>query len=122
MLEDLLELGFSKQQIARLLGVSRWTIYRRVREYGLYHVSAFSDLSDAELLTISHKPSLLNPSQRLVTQLDCGMSQINISCSNSSENLGILPFCKTDNVLAKYFSIICLRHNLKNSILGPPAS
>ena len=49
MLEDLLELGFSKQQIARLLGVSRWTIYRRVREYGLYHVSAFSDLSDAEL-------------------------------------------------------------------------
>ena len=49
MLEDLLELGFSKQQIARLLGVSRWTIYRRVREYGLYHVSAFSDLSDADL-------------------------------------------------------------------------
>ena len=49
MLEDLLELRFSKQQIARLLGVSRWTIYRRVREYGLYHVSAFSDLSDAEL-------------------------------------------------------------------------
>ena len=48
-LEDLLELGFLKQQIARLLGVSRWTIYRRVREYGLYHVSAFSDLSDAEL-------------------------------------------------------------------------
>ena len=49
MLEDLPELGFSKQQIARLLGVSRWTIYRRVREYGLYHVSAFSDLSDAVL-------------------------------------------------------------------------
>ena len=49
MLEVLLELGFSKQQIARLLGVSRWTIYRRVREYGLYHVSAFSDLSDADL-------------------------------------------------------------------------
>jgi hypothetical protein len=49
MLEDLLELGFSKQRIGRLLGVSRWTIYRRVQEYGLYHVSAFSDLSDAEI-------------------------------------------------------------------------
>ena len=32
MLEDLQELGFSKQQIARVLGVSRWTMYRRVRE------------------------------------------------------------------------------------------
>jgi hypothetical protein len=49
MLEDLLELGFSKQRIGRLLGVSRWTIYRRVQEYGLYDVSAFSDLSDAEI-------------------------------------------------------------------------
>ena len=48
-LEDLLELGFSKQQIAKLLGFFRWTIHRRVREYGLYHISAFSDLSDAEI-------------------------------------------------------------------------
>lgn len=49
MLEDLLELGFSKQRISKLLGVSRWTIQRRVQEYGLHNVTSFSDLSDAEI-------------------------------------------------------------------------
>ena len=49
MLEDLLGLGLSKQKIAKLLGISRWTIYRRVRDYDLHHLSEFSDLSDAEL-------------------------------------------------------------------------
>lgn len=49
MLEDLLGLGFSKQRIARLLGVSRWTIHRRIQEYDLHHLSEFSDLSDAEI-------------------------------------------------------------------------
>ena len=49
MLEDLLGLGFSKQKIVKLLGISRWTIYRRVRDYDLYHLSEFSDLSDAKL-------------------------------------------------------------------------
>lgn len=49
MLEELLGPGFSKQKISMLYGVSRWTIYRRIREYNLYHLCEFSNLSDAEI-------------------------------------------------------------------------
>jgi len=35
MLEELGELGFSWIKIGEMLGVSRWTIHRRVEEYGL---------------------------------------------------------------------------------------
>ena len=35
MLENLLGLGFSCQKIAAMLGVSRWTIYRRMRQFDL---------------------------------------------------------------------------------------
>ena len=44
MLEDLLRLGFSKQKIGKLLGISTWTVYRRVRDDDLYLLSEFSDL------------------------------------------------------------------------------
>ena len=49
MLEDLRGFGFSWQKIADILGVSRWTIYRRVQEYGLRSMSDFSLMSDGEL-------------------------------------------------------------------------
>jgi len=49
MLEDLRGFGFSWQKIGDILGVSRWTIYRRVQEYGLTYMSDFSLMSDGEL-------------------------------------------------------------------------
>ena len=49
LLEDLLGLGFSHTKISEMLGVSRWTISRRVRDYGLQDFSEFSKLSDNEL-------------------------------------------------------------------------
>ena len=49
MLEDLRGFGFSWQKIADILGVSRWTIYRRVQEYDLKSMSDFSLMSDGEL-------------------------------------------------------------------------
>ena len=36
-------------KIASILGVSRWTISRRVDEFGLSHLQMFSDISDNEL-------------------------------------------------------------------------
>lgn len=49
VLEDLRGFGFSWQKIANILGVSRWTVYRRVQEYGLQSMSDFSSVSDREL-------------------------------------------------------------------------
>ena len=36
-------------KIAAILGVSRWTISRRVDEFGLSHLQMFSDISDNKL-------------------------------------------------------------------------
>ena len=49
VLEDLRNLGFTWTRIATTLGVLRWTISRRVREYGLETMTEFSDVSDEEL-------------------------------------------------------------------------
>ena len=49
MLEELRELGFSWIKIGEMLGVSRWTIHRRVAEYGLENMTGFHHLSDEEL-------------------------------------------------------------------------
>lgn len=49
MLEDLLGLGFSCQKIAAMLGVSRWTIYRRVKEFDLQQLTKFSAISNKDL-------------------------------------------------------------------------
>ena len=48
-LEELRGIGFTWTKIAQMLGVSRWTIHRRVVEYGLDDMKGFSQLSDAEL-------------------------------------------------------------------------
>ena len=48
-LEDLPGIGFSWQNISQLLGVSRWTVYRRVQLYGLQSLQQSSSLTDAEL-------------------------------------------------------------------------
>ena len=43
------ELGFPWKEIADLLLVSRWTILRRVKEYGLQEILGYSKVSDDEL-------------------------------------------------------------------------
>ena len=48
-LEELRALGFSWTKIAQFLGVSRWTIHRRVEEFHLQDMKGFSDLSDEKL-------------------------------------------------------------------------
>ena len=48
LLENLRSLGFTWNQIARMLRVSRWTIYRRVEEYGL-SCSRYSNITDNQL-------------------------------------------------------------------------
>ncbi|KAJ7318916.1 hypothetical protein OS493_036907 [Desmophyllum pertusum] len=48
-LVELRSLGFSWEDIARMLLVSRWTIHRRVSEFGLNHLSRFSDITDEQL-------------------------------------------------------------------------
>lgn len=49
LLEDLLGLGFTYTRIAEMLGVSRWTISRRIKDYGLEDFRSFSKLADDEL-------------------------------------------------------------------------
>lgn len=48
-LEELRALGFSWTKIAEFLGVSRWTVYRRVEKFNLQEMQGFSDLSDERL-------------------------------------------------------------------------
>ena len=48
-LVELRSLGFSWEDISRMLLVSRWTIHRRVSEFGLTHLSRFSDITDEQL-------------------------------------------------------------------------
>ena len=49
MLEELRALGFSWTKIAELLGVSRWTVARRVEQHGLGDMRGFDYLPDEEL-------------------------------------------------------------------------
>ena len=48
-LVELRSLGFTWEDISRMLLVSRWTIHRRVSEFGLTHLSRFSDITDEQL-------------------------------------------------------------------------
>ena len=52
VLEDLRGLNFSWAKVIAMLGVSRCTIWRRVREYGLQDMTRFSPISDDELDSI----------------------------------------------------------------------
>jgi hypothetical protein len=45
-LEELRGLGFTWTKIAAMFKVSRWTVMRRVREYGLQDLAKFSNVSD----------------------------------------------------------------------------
>ena len=49
VLEELRGLGFSWVKISEMLGVSRWTIARRVEEFDLSELRRFSDISDQEI-------------------------------------------------------------------------
>ena len=42
-------LGFSWEDISRMLLVLRWTFHRRVSEFGLTHLSRVSDITDDQL-------------------------------------------------------------------------
>ena len=46
VLVELRGLNFSWSKISKMFGVSRWTIMRRVEEYGLSELQQFSDISD----------------------------------------------------------------------------
>ena len=48
-LEELRGLAFSWVKIASILGVTRWTISRRVDKFGLSHLQMFSEISGNEL-------------------------------------------------------------------------
>lgn len=48
-LKELRGLGFSWSKIAQMLGVSRWTISRRVKQYGLKSLQGFSNIADEDL-------------------------------------------------------------------------
>lgn len=49
VLEELKDLGFTWSKISEMLGVSRWTIARRVTMFGLQNLTQFSSLTDDEL-------------------------------------------------------------------------
>ncbi|XP_068697732.1 uncharacterized protein [Montipora foliosa] len=49
LLEDLRSASYTWTDIAKMLRISRWTLYRRVREYKLEHLKRYSDISDDEL-------------------------------------------------------------------------
>ena len=46
---ELRSLGFSWEDIARMLVVSHWIIHRRVSDFGLNHLPRFSDVADEQL-------------------------------------------------------------------------
>ena len=49
VLLELRSLGFKWKQISDMLPVSRWTIRRRVVEFGIQETTGFTDITDAEL-------------------------------------------------------------------------
>ena len=49
VLEDLRGMGFTWTKIAQMFGVSRWTLYRRVREFNLQDMTSFSSMADSQL-------------------------------------------------------------------------
>ena len=49
MLENLLGLGFTCSKASRIFGVSRWTIYRRIQQFGLQSTRKFSSIPDSDL-------------------------------------------------------------------------
>ena len=46
---NLKNLGFTWKEIASMLLVSRWTVGRRVKEFGIENITGYSDISDDEL-------------------------------------------------------------------------
>ena len=46
---ELRSLGFSWEDISHMLLVSRWTVHRRVSDFGLNHLPRFSDVADEQL-------------------------------------------------------------------------
>ena len=49
LLQNLRTIGRNWNQIARMLRVSRWTIYQRVQEYGLGSMTTWTDMTDDAL-------------------------------------------------------------------------
>ena len=49
LFEDFLSLGFSYTRISEMLGVSRWTVSRGMKDSGLEDFKSFSKLSDDKL-------------------------------------------------------------------------
>ena len=49
VLKELRGLGFTWSHIARMFGVSRWTVYRRIGEYDMQQMQKFTDMSNDEV-------------------------------------------------------------------------
>ena len=49
ILKELRGLGFAWSQIARMFGVSRWTLYRRIGDYDMQQMQRFTDISDEDV-------------------------------------------------------------------------
>ena len=58
-IERLLNLGFKKTRISELLGISRWTLWRRMKD--LHIDQAYDDLSDDELDSMVRKYRMDHP-------------------------------------------------------------
>ena len=67
--EFLRSLRFSFTQIAALLGISRATLYRRLGEGGVNHLSTYTDISDADLdaEVLQIKTNHPNDGERMMT-------------------------------------------------------
>ena len=61
---SLRRMGQSWSAIGRIFSVSRWTIYRRAREFDIVSINAFSDINDQDLMDLVSR--YVNQQSRLV--------------------------------------------------------
>ena len=67
-IEFLQGLHFSWTNITKVLGISRSTLYRRIKEEGISHETRYSDLSNADLDRLVHEIKRMHPNdgERLI--------------------------------------------------------
>ena len=60
-IEFLRGLRFSFTEIARLIGISRATLYRRLNEAGVSHCCSYTDISDSDLDSVVERIKITHP-------------------------------------------------------------
>ena len=53
LFENFLSLGFSYTRISEMLGVSHWTVSKRIKDCGIGDLKSFSKLSDNEFTKVA---------------------------------------------------------------------